>query len=58
MHASSYKAESFVTCLSRYQSPNHPLADTWHHCTKEMPHLLHRCPCGIEWWTSQEAHTV
>ena len=38
-----------LTCLAVYRTPHWPTSDVAHRCTRQKPHTVHRCPCGIEW---------
>ena len=42
-------AQALVTCLVVFRTPRYPTAGVSHHCTRQLPHTTHRCPCGIEW---------
>jgi len=33
-----------LTCLARYR-----LSGESHRCALELPHMTHRCPCGVIW---------
>lgn len=36
-----------TTCLAVFKSPY--VGGLAHHCRRDLPHLVHRCACGIEW---------